>query len=340
VLLDLEIFTKPGALAPRKEAGQALGEAIRALFPGKADDGKWHYLPILLVSAFDDTDTVVKGILDGADGFVTKTLSQNKIPLGEQIRLLLERTGRAKHNHCAEANEKARASANPPPTPTSSASPGLSEGRPDSRPSVAREAACFRIVFAGKEAVFKLLEGFADLAWLFRHEGKDVASNDLAHRPALSGVKTKRKKGDATDVAEMFGATTPAKRGPRKGSDSDPIYDEEGIANLDARIAELLEEGTVEALEEADYLKHERRKVLDQHGRPRALNSQSNSARSTVHRRIKSAVELIMAQLPELWEHLGGDHIFAQPRRKPAALTLGYLCSYRPASPMDWDVKV
>jgi DNA-binding response OmpR family regulator len=343
VLLDLEIKTKATSIGSRIEAGQTLGIEIRARFPGKTEDGRCHYVPILIVSAHDETDTIVKGILDGADGFVNKTLSRNTVPLGERIRMLLEKTGRTKHKDCAHAHEKARAQA--VAAESSSASiPALASvaARPTSRSLIVREPTCFRIEFAGTSKAFKLLEGFADLARLFLNEGKEISSMELARRPALGGTKGRRKKGGQEDLSSLVGpsSSSPLKRG-KKGGDSDPIYDEDALADIKNVIAERRAEGTIEALEEAELLEAQYlNPALDRRGKSRALNSALNSARVTVQKRVKAALELIKAELPELWEHLGGEQIFAMPRRNPAALSLGHNCSYRPAAPLNWDVQL
>jgi CheY-like chemotaxis protein len=341
VLLDLEIKTKETSVGSRIEAGQTLGIEIRARFPGKTEDGRCHYVPILIVSAHDETDTVVKGILDGADGFVNKTLSRNAVPLGDRIRLLLEKTGRAKHKDCPRVHDKARAEEVAPDAPRAAApSTAASSATASPRPRIIRDGTSVRIQFAEKTASFKLMEGFIDLVILILNEGRDVASTELAHRPALGGVKAGRRRGQGgEDIAALF-HTGPRVKG-RKGGDSDPVYDEDALDEIRRVIAEKREEGTVEALEEAEHLDATYlQPALNRQGNSRKLNSPAHSARVTVQKRVKKALELVCAELPELWEHLGGDQIFAKQRRNPAALSFGAHCSYRPLASLNWDIKV
>jgi len=346
VLLDLEIKRMRKSLGSRIQVGQALLREIRVRFPGRTKDQRYHYLVVIIVSGHDEHDTVVKGIRDGADAFVKKPLRQNNVPIDEQIKTVLEKSGRATHDRCAKAHKRARAgatarahSAPSDPAPSSATAVAEAAEGEESRPTIVRERTTIRIEFRGRSASFKLMEGFIDLALLFLHEGREIASDTLALRPALGGISAKRPTANDVDIAALV-QPGPGKRGG-KGRDSDSTVDERTIEESEARIAELQALGTAEALEEADFIRSRYLDpALDRRGQPRSLNSAGHSKRVTVQKRVKKALALIEIELPELWKHLGGDQIFAKPRRSFAALTFGQDCSYKPTPPMHWLVRI
>ncbi len=336
VLLDLEsldLLTERTSVGARIEAGQTLLREVRGRFEARTIDGRHHFLPILIliVRGHSEHNTAVNGIVNGANAFVTKPLAHNA-ELTANVYECLDKAGRATHEHCPIATARAKGlPAGSGQTPTA---PSESEGpRVNSNPTLVREGASIRIEFGGQRAVFAPLEGFSDLAILLLREGEDVSANELFTRRARAGLYS------TTDVDEATPESPGAAGGP--GRDSDPVFDEEALRGIRESIARLRAEGTVEAIEQAEELeKRYLKPALDVRGRARGLGSPSKSARVAIQKRIKKALELIRRDLPELYEHLGGEQIFAHRKSSPVALHVGSFCSYKPREPMKWDVRL
>jgi hypothetical protein len=196
------------------------------------------------------------------------------------------------------------------------------------QPSFVRQGSCYVVSFRGKSAAFPLLEGMADLGILFMREGESVPSKELAVR--LEAATRKVPTVAAVDVP----APLPVARG-RKGSDSDLVLDKKARKNLANAIAEYRESGRIE---EAEDLEAHLRKAIDITGKTRHLGSRRDQDRINVSKRIKLALELVKRDLPELYEHLGGENIFSRGKI-PTTLRVGAYCSYSPPTPMTWEVR-
>ncbi len=331
VLLGLERPAERPTIGARLEAGQDLLKQIRGGFNVRTSDGRYHFLPIVILipSGQSEHDTVMKGAFNGANAFVRKPLQNAE--LIANIYACLDRAGRAAHEHCARATEKAKGT----PAP---ASPNLLDSSESEapriylRPTFVRDGSSIRIEFGTQRAVFALLGGLFDLGVLLLREGDDIAANELFARRARGGLNSAAAQ---PDVAAVSGTTL-----GHAGRDSDPVFDEEALERIRETIARRRAEGTVEAIDEADELeKRYLNPALDIHRRSRGLGSPSKRARVAVHQRIKKALKLIRRDLPALYEHLGGDRIFAHRKSSPVALHVGSFCSYKPREPMNWDVR-
>ncbi|HZV00098.1 MAG TPA: hypothetical protein VFF73_25500 [Planctomycetota bacterium] len=195
-----------------------------------------------------------------------------------------------------------------------------SEARLD-RPSFMRQGSCYLVSFGGKSAAFPLLVGMRCIAILLSREGERVPSKELAIQPENAVKRV------PTECAAELGEPLPVVQG-RKGGDSDLVLDDRTRRELKDRIAEHREAGRIE---KAEQLEVDLKKAVDRLGRTRRLGSQREQRRTNVRNRITLALELVKRDLPELYEHLDGE--------KPTLTTGGY-CSYWPASPMNWDVRV
>jgi DNA-binding response OmpR family regulator len=69
--------------------------------------------------------------------------------------------------------------------------------------------------------------------------------------------------------------------------------------------------------------------------------SSSPRTRTAVQKRIAAALRHEIArELPELFDHLGGEAIFLRDARRSVALRTGAFCSYRPERPVGWLVQL
>ncbi len=108
VLLDLQIMAHPDSIKPHPEAGLSLLEFIREKYP-RRNEGDMHQVPVLVVSGHaKEHYYVVKTLKDGADDFITKPVSESKPSFKDKIQDALNRSGRAKHEACADVMRKAR----------------------------------------------------------------------------------------------------------------------------------------------------------------------------------------------------------------------------------------
>jgi CheY-like chemotaxis protein len=107
-LVDLQIPVDKKSIRPRVEAGHHLIEYIREKYPyGPKRKSKFQ---ILVVSGHaKETPDVVKAMQAGADDFLVKPLSENKVPLSDKIREALRLSGRESHVACAACAAVGRA---------------------------------------------------------------------------------------------------------------------------------------------------------------------------------------------------------------------------------------
>ena len=128
VLLDLQIKANADSIKAHVEAGQSLLEHVRERYPRRNDGGK-HRLQILVMSGHaKEHYYVVKALQDGADDFITKPVGESKPPFKDKIQDALRRSGRERHEQCAEIGRDARAAVDAA-APACLAITGLQEGK-------------------------------------------------------------------------------------------------------------------------------------------------------------------------------------------------------------------
>lgn len=176
-------------------------------------------------------------------------------------------------------------------------------------PSFRKRGDVWHLGFEGHAAVVKHARGLVDLALMLRHPGKEI------------------------HVAQLWsGAETAA-----LGGGDDPVVDDEALASYRARfeaLGEALSEakarGDVDAAaraeEERETLGRELRTAVGLGGRKRGFAEPSERARKAVSARIRSSLKKIEAVHPALHDHLA------------ASISTGMFCSYRPDTPLDWDL--
>jgi TolB-like protein len=175
-------------------------------------------------------------------------------------------------------------------------------------PAVARfqrNGATWTVAFDGLSLQLTHQKGFSDLALLLQRPGVEVHCLELADRPV-----------------EMSGTA--------------PQLDERARREIQARVRDLQRE-IDEADAAHDLARRDRaREELDQivevlsgalglGGRPRALGSAAERARSAVTWRIRNAIKKIAAAHPQLGRHLEN------------AVRTGTFCAYQPERPVAWQ---
>jgi TolB-like protein len=190
------------------------------------------------------------------------------------------------------------------------------ENRPEAVPHpVVREAVggTFRqedgfwsITFDGLAVQLTSQKGFKDLARLLERPGEEIHCLELADRPAETGRPS-------------------------------PVLDDRARREVHERILELQREiddadaandiGRAErAREELDSIVELLSGALGLGGRPRALGSAAERARSAVTWRIRSAIKKIAASHPRLGRHLENT------------VRTGTFCAYMPETLIDWSL--
>ncbi len=107
VLTDLQIFDRPGSIVAREEAGFAVIESARAVYPFRATTGE-HTVPIILVTGYPiDRELVSEAEACGADAVLRKPLSANRTRLEVVIADLLRRGGKGCHPSCGGTSREA-----------------------------------------------------------------------------------------------------------------------------------------------------------------------------------------------------------------------------------------
>lgn len=107
VLTDLQILDRPGSIVPREEAGFAVVEAARAVYPFRTATGG-HTVPVILVTGYPiDRELVCEAKACGADAVLRKLLSENRPRLEVVIADLLRRGGKACHPACGATSREA-----------------------------------------------------------------------------------------------------------------------------------------------------------------------------------------------------------------------------------------
>jgi hypothetical protein len=199
---------------------------------------------------------------------------------------------------------------------------------PADRRSFEREGSCYLVRFGPSSAAFPISEGMTDLAVLLSRESQQVSSAELCAR--LNGARR-----IPTVAAVELGSPLPVAHG-RNGGDSDFVLDKKARASIANRIAEHRAAGR---FEEAEELEVHLRRAIDVSGKTRRLGSRRDQDRVNVTKRIKHALEFVKRDLPELYDHFGGDSIFSHGKVQ-TPLKIGAFCLYRPPTSMNWEVRV
>ncbi|QDY77942.1 AAA family ATPase [Streptomyces qinzhouensis] len=176
-----------------------------------------------------------------------------------------------------------------------------------------RDGAVWELVFAGRSAHVPDAKGLLDLRTLLAHTGRDV--------PA---VRLLSPDGGAAVIAA-------------RGLGADPVLDDRAKSRYRARL-EQLDEEIDRATDRGDEVRaaefaRERKALLDElrtaaglGGRTRRLGDEAERARKTVTARIRDTLRRLDRLHPELAAHLR------------ESLTTGLHCSYRPATPVSWQL--
>ena len=184
-----------------------------------------------------------------------------------------------------------------------------------------REGDYWTVAFGGKVVRMRDAKGLGYLARLLRHPHREFHVLDLLAGDARRGNDTAREDGlvAATPDAGVV-LDEPAKHAYR-----------ERIAELEAEIEQARRwndvERTARAEGELDALTRELAGALGLGGRDRRAASDSERARASVSKAVRSAVRRLEEQHPELGRHLS------------LAVHTGTFCTYDPDPrvPVTWD---
>ncbi len=187
---------------------------------------------------------------------------------------------------------------------TETETPGTVGARSAARAVFRREGDLWTAAFEGQTVRLVDVKGFADLARLLARPGLEVHCLELADRPA-------------------------------EAAPGDIVLDDRARREIRARAVELQREiddadaahdlGRAErAREELDRLVDSLAAAIGLRGRPRALGSPAERARSAVTWRIRSAIKKVAAAHPRLGRHLDN------------AVRTGHFCVYQPEAAIDW----
>lgn len=177
-------------------------------------------------------------------------------------------------------------------------------GTPAVQATFREEGGYWSIAFDGLAVQLTGQKGFKDIARLIAQPGEEVHCLELADRPA-------EPAGDA------------------------PVLDDRARRDIQARARELQREideadaahdlaRATRAREELDGIVEYLSGALGLQGRPRALGSAAERARSAVTWRIRSAIRKIAGSHPRLGRHFEN------------AIRTGTYCVYQPETPIDW----
>ena len=187
-----------------------------------------------------------------------------------------------------------------------------------------REGDVWAVTWAGTTVRLRDARGFAYLAVLLRHPGRELHATDVVR---LAGGE---QVGDSPRTPPDRELTTSGDLGH-----AGTILDARAYNAYRARLAELREElAEAEGLNDLGHVEHCRKEIdtlvqqLSGAKRGRTAAAHGERARVAVTKGLKSALERIAASHPDL-----GRHLTATVRR-------GYFCVYLPdpAHPARWDV--
>lgn len=114
VLLDLQIKADSQSIKPRVESGMALLREIRQRYPAHGVEGK-HLMPVIVISGHGkEPFNIIGAYRDGIDDFIMKPLGMHGQDVSSQIRLCLQKAGRADHAQCEARTRQAMAKSERP----------------------------------------------------------------------------------------------------------------------------------------------------------------------------------------------------------------------------------
>lgn len=187
-----------------------------------------------------------------------------------------------------------------------------------------REGEIWNVTFAGRSARFKHTKGFIYLAELLAHPGREFLALDLASPSAPGAGVT-----DVTAEGLSVGA-----------GDAGELLDDAAKAAYRRRLKELQEEideaeafndpeRSARSREEMDFLTRELATGVGLGGRDRKASSAVDRARMSVTRAVRSAMQRIAQDNPELGRHL------------EATIRTGTYVSYTPdpRTPPPWQIS-
>ena len=184
-----------------------------------------------------------------------------------------------------------------------------------------REGDYWTVAFGGKVVRMRDAKGLGYLARLLRHPHREFHALDLVAGDAPRGHDTAREDGlvaATPDAGAVLDA--PAKHAYR-----------ERIAELEAEIEQARRwndpERTARVEGELEALTRELASALGLGGRDRRVASESERARASVTKALRSAVRRLQDQHPDLGRHL------------TLAVRTGTFCTYDPDArlPVTWD---
>lgn len=175
----------------------------------------------------------------------------------------------------------------------------------------------WEVTFAGVTVTVPDRAGFADLALLIERQGTGVPAMEL-----YNGAAPATTPGDVHEGLARW-----------RADEGLPATDEATLRDIRRRLEVDPASFTAEERDEVeDYL----RRNTDRHGRPRLAGGRK--APRAVQKRLREAADLLRESHPQLWEHLGGEHLFDRTRSHPVALQTGKTCRYAPEPPVAWEV--
>jgi len=186
------------------------------------------------------------------------------------------------------------------------------------------------IRYEGQAAILKSTRGLAYIAYLLRHQGREVYVTELIGAPVELPTPL------SCDIALALGGGA-ISTGLQKGV---PLLDSKAKREYKRRIDELRKD-----LQEAEQFNDSYRALKSRSelnaiadrlaaaiglgGKDRRASSDAERARSAVTQRIKKDIKRIVEVLPKFGIHLS------------VRIKTGYFCSYNPhpERPLNWDVR-
>ena len=110
-LLDLEIKADADSIKARVEAGEQVLELLRQTYPRR--NGNDHLLQVLMVSGHSQPRYIVSALQHEANDFVPKPIGECSPPFKTKLEDALRRSGRQRHEDCAEITHRARNGSSP-----------------------------------------------------------------------------------------------------------------------------------------------------------------------------------------------------------------------------------
>lgn len=193
------------------------------------------------------------------------------------------------------------------------------------RPTFRRRSRVWEFAFDGEEFLLPAKRGFSYLHYLLAHPGEEIEAQELILRTLNScGLPQMQKDaawgqglceaGDLGDLADSK-ALKAARRRLHELEEQIEIAERIG----DATKAEML-------IEEKSQFVRYLGETTGLRGRPRVAGSEAERARQSVRSAITSALRVIEAESESMATHLR------------TCVRTGFLCSYRPAEPLTWQL--